>query len=222
MTRTLRYALQILLASILFVGSLPSSARFLGVDPIHFQENNIHSFNRYAYGNNNPYRFIDPDGRAPHDILKEGRYGGTAGMSGLDRMMQIRANESLIREMGPRQSLDPAIRAQGKSFQTYTKTNAETGEVYSGRTSGVRSPEGNVQARDSSHHMNEQGFGPARLDRSSSNSSAIRGREQQLIEEFGGARSTGGTSGNAINGISPANANRSTYINEAVKEFGTP
>jgi hypothetical protein len=34
----------------------------MGVDPVGFQEDNIHSFNKYAYGNNNPYRFVDPDG----------------------------------------------------------------------------------------------------------------------------------------------------------------
>ena len=41
----------------------PVLGRFMGVDPVGFQEDNIHSFNKYAYGNNNPYRFIDPDGR---------------------------------------------------------------------------------------------------------------------------------------------------------------
>jgi hypothetical protein len=35
----------------------------MGVDPVGFQEGNVHSFNRYAYANNNPYKFIDPDGR---------------------------------------------------------------------------------------------------------------------------------------------------------------
>ena len=30
-------------------------------DPIGFRD--IHSFNRYAYANNNPYRYVDPDGR---------------------------------------------------------------------------------------------------------------------------------------------------------------
>ena len=43
----------------------PVIGRFMGVDPVGFQEDNIHSFNKYAYGNNNPYRFVDPDGRMP-------------------------------------------------------------------------------------------------------------------------------------------------------------
>ena len=43
----------------------PVLGRFMGVDPVGFQEDNIHSFNKYAYGNNNPYRYIDPDGRMP-------------------------------------------------------------------------------------------------------------------------------------------------------------
>lgn len=42
--------------------------RFMGVDPQGFDEGNIQSFNRYAYGNNNPYRFVDPDGKAALDL----------------------------------------------------------------------------------------------------------------------------------------------------------
>ena len=41
----------------------PALGRFLSVDSVGFNEQNVHSFNRYAYGNNNPYRFKDPDGR---------------------------------------------------------------------------------------------------------------------------------------------------------------
>lgn len=42
--------------------------RFLSTDPIAFNENNIQSFNRYAYANNNPYRYVDPNGESPLDI----------------------------------------------------------------------------------------------------------------------------------------------------------
>ena len=40
----------------------PEVGRFLGVDPVDFQEGNLHSFNRFAYGNNNPVKYKDPDG----------------------------------------------------------------------------------------------------------------------------------------------------------------
>lgn len=43
----------------------PVVGRFLGIDPVDFQEENLHSFNRYAYGNNNPTKYLDPDGNHP-------------------------------------------------------------------------------------------------------------------------------------------------------------
>jgi hypothetical protein len=106
------------------------------------------------------------------------------------------------------------------TYQTYTKANPDTGEVYSGRTSGTGTPEENVAARDAGHHMNAEGFGPAELDQSSPNKYAIRGREQQLIEAHGGAKSMGGTSGNKINGVSKRNPNRERYRITAEEEFG--
>lgn len=47
----------------------PVVGRFMAVDPAPFTESNIHSFNRYAYGNNNPYKYIDPDGNLPVLII---------------------------------------------------------------------------------------------------------------------------------------------------------
>lgn len=37
--------------------------RFLSVDPVTVSSVNGGNFNRYWYANNNPYRFVDPDGR---------------------------------------------------------------------------------------------------------------------------------------------------------------
>jgi RHS repeat-associated protein len=46
----------------------PAIGQFLGMDPAGPQEANVHSFNRYAYANNNPYKFVDPDGNSPLDV----------------------------------------------------------------------------------------------------------------------------------------------------------
>src|SRR5258708_30656734 len=100
--------------------------------------------------------------------------------------------------------------------------NSKTGKVYSGKTSGTKTAEQNVAARDANHHMNEKGFGEAQLDKSSTSADAIRGREQQLIQESGSAQSQGGTSGNAINGVSPTNPKADIYKNAAEQEFGKP
>jgi RHS repeat-associated protein len=43
----------------------PEIGRFLSVDPVAVDEETGASFNRYWYANNNPYRFVDPDGRKP-------------------------------------------------------------------------------------------------------------------------------------------------------------
>lgn len=40
----------------------PQIGRFISIDPVDAQPDNPHSFNRYSYANNNPYKYIDPDG----------------------------------------------------------------------------------------------------------------------------------------------------------------
>lgn len=41
----------------------PVVGRFYAVDPVAFTEKEPHSFNRYAYASNNPYRYLDPNGQ---------------------------------------------------------------------------------------------------------------------------------------------------------------
>jgi len=46
----------------------PEIGRLLALDPVSFSEENFHSFNLYSYANNNPYRYIDPDGQSPFSM----------------------------------------------------------------------------------------------------------------------------------------------------------
>ena len=46
----------------------PELGRFLSNDPVGFVESNPTMFNRYAYANDNPYRYVDPDGRDARDV----------------------------------------------------------------------------------------------------------------------------------------------------------
>lgn len=50
----------------------PGIGRFLSVDPVQANPNTGASFNRYVYANNNPYKFIDPDGRATENAFWNG------------------------------------------------------------------------------------------------------------------------------------------------------
>ncbi len=127
-------------------------------------------------------------------------------------------------------------RAKGPlTYVTYTKINTITGQVYSGRATGYGDPRAIVAARDASHHIRGAGWKDAELDEvaiadpnigwfnrhSDPAYQAIRGREQQLIDFHGGARSDGGTSGNKIRGVAKDNRLGATYHYQASLKFGT-
>jgi RHS repeat-associated protein len=53
----------------------PFAGRFLSVDPVVTDAKTGDHFNRYEYANSNPYKFKDPDGRAPQ-LIEESKYAG--------------------------------------------------------------------------------------------------------------------------------------------------
>ncbi|WP_262311774.1 NBR1-Ig-like domain-containing protein [Duganella violaceipulchra] len=104
----------------------PVLGRFTGIDPAAVDEANIHSFNRYAFANNNPYKFTDPDGRNPVAIIVVGArlmgvglaanemvtgdvpvVGGTAAKAGLSAAERLAANRvsGKVGEAGTRADL---------------------------------------------------------------------------------------------------------------------
>lgn len=110
-------------------------------------------------------------------------------------------------------------------YVTYIRRHTTIdGLVYSGRTGGLGSVDKILEARSKSKdHLERtaQGYGPLELDRVSYYKNSIRGREQMLIDFYGGAQSIGGTSGNKINGIWPFNYKREMYMLAAEAEFGS-
>lgn len=187
------------------------------------------SLDLYAYARNNPITLLDPDGHCWSGWFANLFCKAGQRFDNLFHGFGFRTDKG-VEDLHHEAAL--FLRRQGvnieglgfaaviKTYQTYRKLNSQTGQVYSGRTSGTGTPEDNLRRRDQNHHMNEEGYGPAELDQSSENADAIRGREQQLINQNGGAQSQGGTSGNAINGVSPTNPNAAAYEAAANAEFG--
>lgn len=80
----------------------PTLGRFMGIDPQHFTENNLHSFNRYAYGNNNPLKFVDPGGRAGQAVLLLLGIGYVAyELSPLSMPIMPAGNDAIVGTIGP-------------------------------------------------------------------------------------------------------------------------
>lgn len=110
--------------------------------------------------------------------------------------------------------------ATKRTFVTYTMTN-NFGQVYVGRTSGYGDPLSIVKRRFASHHMRILGYGEPVIDRAVQGYHAypaIRGREQQLIDYYGGIDNP--KVGNTIRGVSKYNPAGYLYYEASNLYFG--
>jgi RHS repeat-associated protein len=71
----------------------PVIGRFYSNDPVGFRD--VHSFNRYAYANNNPYKYIDPDGRMPESLREWGNLAVGIG-KGAESVLQVVGGSAAI------------------------------------------------------------------------------------------------------------------------------
>jgi RHS repeat-associated protein len=62
-SKNLRQVLEATRKNALAYDKVASGGRYLSIDPVTTDANTGSSFNRYAYAANNPYKYIDPDGR---------------------------------------------------------------------------------------------------------------------------------------------------------------
>lgn len=81
----------------------PIAGRFMGIDPMGFVEGNPQSFNRYAYANNNPYAYVDPDGNSPVSIFVK-QVAKHGAKKGLKNFGEKRIKRRLSRYMNKSQS----------------------------------------------------------------------------------------------------------------------
>ena len=212
----------------------PSSmGRWISPDPsglTHADLGNPQSLNLYNYVGNSPLTRTDLDGLC----WKGFQWACNAGQIArnvhagygwhTDKGVEERKNRAdafLSEHNIPTTGLSLAavFKLYGKTYQTYRKINLNNGKEYNGRTSGTNSPEENVRVRDLKHReLDEEGYGEAKLVRSSSDPDAIRGHEDNQIRDGGGAQSAEGTSGNKIRGIAESNPKREAYLKAAAAE----
>jgi len=106
-------------------------------------------------------------------------------------------------------------------YITYTLGNASNGQIYAGRSSGYGNPYSIMWNRYRTHHMRSLGFSNPILDMAAQGIlayPAIRGREQQLIDHYGGVGNP--KVGNSIRGVGRANPLGYSYWEASNAWFG--
>nr|WP_240147833.1 RHS repeat-associated core domain-containing protein [Luteibacter yeojuensis] len=110
--------------------------RFLSVDPVMGAPGQLADFNRYAYGRNNPHRYVDPDGRQVFGSAEVAK-------SRYDREMNVASMASMMTNLELPQNnfrLDGLV--AGKPTLTASSTAALGGGIKA--TKGVVNADSNV------------------------------------------------------------------------------
>ena len=120
----------------------PVVGRFYSNDPIGFRD--VHSFNRYAYVNNNPYKYVDPDGRSPVSNFYMGKNDMQGILSGQLDQQFFENRAILFATIAPTPAISAAtlmrvgaLMTRGASFANKAKLNSHF--IKHGREFGANS-----------------------------------------------------------------------------------
>lgn len=111
----------------------PSIGRFNSIDPVGWTPESIHSFNRYTYGNNNPYKFTDVDGEFP--LIPVLVWAGLEALGVAVEVATMEPTQDAINRSGLGVPGIPALKAS----KTLTRTADAASSVTKGAGNGANS-----------------------------------------------------------------------------------
>ncbi|TQV84842.1 hypothetical protein FKG94_04700 [Exilibacterium tricleocarpae] len=155
----------------------PAIGRFMGIDAVGFQADNPVSFNRYAYANNNPYKYVDPDGNAAFLIplvvmvAKELAAEGFERATGMPALFSGKgAAKFLSKKLLKKEGKDAT---KGPDFYRGAKPGAapdftpRPNEFKVDKVTGTVKPTHGVSVFDNPSSVSSKGFVPHKVDQSS-------------------------------------------------------
>lgn len=136
----------------------PVVGRFMAIDPVGFEEANPQSFNRFTYANNNPYKYVDPDGRE-NEILNGSITGPTEARAYIENAAFSELPRADFLDFEGEGIITPVAGVAGAAAKTsgkiVTKTGTKgasgelrtlSGKKYHGNSTGSSASGGNPRA----------------------------------------------------------------------------
>ena len=139
----------------------PLIGRFYSNDPLPFRD--VHSFNRYAYANNNPYKYKDPDGESPKELGSGGAkiaLGVAVAMGTIDLDTAKEMSASVDGKPGKKRGSSNGKRAgkkhtRGAIKEAKKQNAAKNGGVVKCETCDVETTAGTQRTKGSTVNPNE-------------------------------------------------------------------
>lgn len=118
----------------------PMLGKMLSVDPVTaYSSGDMRHFNPYAYANNNPYKFTDPDGRQARSVgMPEPRMEQRVPIPVLQRLKA--ATDAATPKTAYVSATGPTVKAGGPAISASVEAGKVTGAVGAGGASANASP----------------------------------------------------------------------------------